>query len=102
MLSLSSACPGDDPASVAPLRPDDIIRRAKKQAGVMGFLRPLTDAKEQRDLAKVKVDCAAKQVADAEASKKAAATKRPQRRPRKLVPAPVALAWSTQRCNSES
>ena len=44
------------------------------------FLRPLTDAerlaKEQRDLAKFKADTAAKQVADAEASKTAAATKR--------------------------
>ena len=50
------------------------------QAGMMGFQRPLTDAelaKEQRDLAKFKADCAAKQVADAEASKKAAATKGP-------------------------
>ena len=57
---------------------------------MMGFLRPLTDAerlaKEQRDLAKFKADAGAKQVADAEASKKAAATKRPQGRPRKLVP----------------
>ena len=48
---------------------------------MMGFLRPLTNAerlaKEQRDLAKFKADCAAKQVADAEASKKAAATNQP-------------------------
>ena len=83
MLSLSSACPGDDPASEAPLRPEDIIRRATRQAGMMGFLRPLTDterlAKEQRDLAKFKADAAAKQVADAEARKKAAATKRPRK-----------------------
>ena len=55
-----------------------MIRRATKQADMMGFLRPLTDAerlaKEQRDLAIFKADCAAKQAADAEASKKAAAT----------------------------
>ena len=40
---------------------------------MMGFLRPLTAerlAKEQRDLAKFKADAVAKQVADAEASKK--------------------------------
>ncbi len=43
-------------------------------------------AKEQRELAKFNTNCAAKKVADAEASRKAAATKRPQGRPRKLVP----------------
>ena len=81
------ASPGDEPA---PQRPQDIIRKATKQVGMMGFLKPLTEAeklaKEQRDLAKFKADCAAKQAADAEAIKKAAATKRPQGRPRKLVP----------------
>ncbi len=65
------ASPGDEPESQ---RSHDIVMKATKQVGMMGFLKPLTDAgelaKEQRDLAKFKSDCAASQAADAEASKK--------------------------------
>ncbi len=43
---------------------------------MMGFLKPMTDAeklaKEQRELATFKADCATKKVADVEANRKAA------------------------------
>ncbi len=56
----------------------------------MGFVKPLTAeellAKEQRDLAKFESDTAVEQAAAAEASKKAAAQKRPPGRLGKLLP----------------
>ncbi len=82
----AAASPEDGPTLS---NPQDIIREVTKQVTMMGFLKPLTaeerDAKEQRDLAKFKADSAAKQAANAEASKKAATGKRPPGRPRKLV-----------------
>ncbi len=48
----------------------------------MGFLKPLTNAKEltreQRELEKFNANRAATKVADAEANRKTAATKRPK------------------------
>ncbi len=37
----AAASPGDEPA---PQRPQDIVRKATKHDGMMGFLKPMTDA----------------------------------------------------------
>jgi hypothetical protein len=39
----AAASPGDEPA---PQRPQDIVRKATKQVGMMGFLKPMTDAEK--------------------------------------------------------
>jgi hypothetical protein len=69
----AAASPGDD---AAPQRPQDIVRKATKQVGMMGFLKPLAD------------DEKLSKEADAEASRKAPkpATKCPQECPQKLIP----------------
>jgi hypothetical protein len=93
-----AASPGDE---AAPQRPQDIVRKATKQVGMMGFLKPLTDAeklaKQQRELEKFNADRAAK-VADAEASRKTAATKRPQEACARLR----SEAYATSSCNEEA
>ncbi len=59
----AAVSPGDEPT---PQRPQDIVRKASKQVGMMGFLKPQTDAeklaKEQQELAKFNADLAAKHV----------------------------------------
>jgi hypothetical protein len=66
----AAASQGDESVEPAPQRPQYIVRKATKQVGMTGFLKPMTDAeklaKEQRELANFKADCATPKVADAE------------------------------------